>query len=98
MDSLDKDSEKPFFELVLYVSGINSRSTQAIQNLKKICEEHLQGHYKLKIVDISRDLKKGESEKIVALPTLIKKLPLPVQRLIGELTDTQKVIIQLDIR
>jgi circadian clock protein KaiB len=74
------------------------RSMRAIENLKEICEEHLQGRYDLEVIDIYQKPALAKDEQIVALPTLIKKLPLPLRRVIGDLSDTEHVLFGLDIR
>jgi circadian clock protein KaiB len=83
--------------LRLYVIGQTARSINTIKNIKKICEEELKGNYELKIIDILENPKLAEDEKILAAPTLIKKLPLPLKRIIGDLSDKEKVLIGLDI-
>lgn len=81
----------------LYVAGNSPKSVRAIQKLTKICEEHLQGRYELEVIDIYQQPELLEKEQIFAVPTLIKKLPLPLQRLIGDMTNTEKIIVTLDI-
>ena len=81
----------------LYVAGNSPKSVRAIQKLTKICEEHLQGRYELEIIDIYQRPELLEKEQIFAVPTLIKKLPLPLQRLIGDMTNTEKILIYLDL-
>lgn len=84
--------------LRLYVTGITPRSTRAIANIKSICEEHLKGNYDLEVVDLYRQPVLAAGDQIVAVPTLIKKLPPPLRRLIGDLSDREKVLIGLDIK
>jgi circadian clock protein KaiB len=84
--------------LKLYVTGSTSRSARAIANLKKICEEHLKGHYELEVIDIYQQPTLAQGDQIIAAPTLVKKLPLPLQRFIGDLSDTEKVLLGLDIQ
>ena len=76
----------------LYVTGASPNSTKAIANLKKICEQHLKGRYRLQVVDVYQQHAIAKQEQIVALPLLIKQLPLPARRLIGDLSDTEKVM------
>lgn len=85
------------YVLRLYVTGTTPRSMRAIENLKQICEEHLQGRYDLEVVDIYQQPSLARGEQIVALPTLIKKLPHPLRRIIGDLSDTEHVLFGLDI-
>jgi circadian clock protein KaiB len=84
--------------LRLYVAGTTPRSTLAIANLKSICEEHLASRYDLEVIDIYQQPGLGKGEQIIAAPTLIKKLPPPVRKLIGDMSDKEKVLIGLDIR
>jgi circadian clock protein KaiB len=86
------------YVLRLYVAGTTPRSAMAIANLKAICEEHLAGRYDLEVVDVYQQPTLGAGEQIIAAPTLIKKLPPPVRRLIGDMSDREKVLIGLDIR
>lgn len=83
--------------LRLYVAGSGSRSLQAIANIKRICEQYLKDCYRLEVIDLYQQPERARSDQIVALPTLIKELPLPVCRLIGDLADTGQVCLSLDI-
>jgi circadian clock protein KaiB len=84
--------------LRLYVTGTTGRSMRAIQNVRRICEEHLPGLYDLEIVDIYKNLPLARGDQIIAAPTLIKRLPVPLRRLIGDMSDEQRVLVGLDIR
>jgi circadian clock protein KaiB len=95
-ESLSKSQEQ-HYTLRLYVSGTTLQSVTALQNIKKICEEHLQGRYELEVIDIYQQTESVISENIVAVPTLIKKLPLPLQKMIGNLSNTEKVLIGLNL-
>ncbi len=86
------------YVLRLYVTGTTPHSTRAIVNIRKICEEHLQGRYDLEVVDISQRPTLAEGEQIIAAPTLIKKLPLPLRRFIGDMSQTEKILLGLDLR
>ena len=86
------------YVLCLYVAGMTPNSARAISNLKKICEEHLAGQYALDVIDVYRKPTLAKGEQIIAAPTLIKRLPLPMRRLIGDMSDKGKVLIGLDIR
>jgi len=86
------------YVLRLYVTGTTRHSTRAIVNIRKICEEHLHGRYELEIVDISQHRSLVEGEQIVAAPTLIKKLPLPLRRFIGDMSQTERILLGLDLR
>jgi circadian clock protein KaiB len=83
--------------LRLFVTGMTPRSTEAIARIKAICEEYLEGRYKLEVVDIYQQPVAARSEQIIATPTLIKKLPLPLRRLVGDLSDTRRVLVGLNI-
>ena len=84
--------------LKLYVTGMTPRSTQAIINIKEICEEHLKGRYELEVIDIYQSPILAKGEQIIAAPTLIKKLPLPLRKFIGDMSDTQRILVGLDLR
>ncbi|MCK9420012.1 MAG: circadian clock KaiB family protein [Nitrospirae bacterium] len=86
------------YVLRLYVTGMTPRSLLAITNIKKICEEHLKGRYDLEVIDIYQRPTLAEGEQIIAAPTLIKKLPLPLRRFIGDMTNTEKILLGLDLR
>jgi circadian clock protein KaiB len=86
------------YVLRLCVAGTSPRSAQAIANLKEICEEHLAGRYGLEVIDVYQQPTLAEGDQIIAAPTLIKKLPLPMRKLIGAMSDRKKVLIGLDIR
>jgi circadian clock protein KaiB len=83
--------------LRLYVTGSSGRSLRAVHNLKKLCEEHLPDNYDLEVIDIYNDLEAAREEQIVAAPTLVRKLPLPIRKFVGDLSNTQKILIGLDI-
>jgi circadian clock protein KaiB len=83
--------------LRLYVTGSSGRSLRAVHNLKKICEEHLPDNYDLEVIDIYKDPEAARKEQIIAVPTLVKKLPQPIRRFVGDLSNTQKVLVGLDI-
>lgn len=84
--------------LRLYVTGTSRNSERAIVNIRKICEDHLQGRYDLEIVDISQHPTLAEGEQIIAAPTLIKQLPLPLRRFIGDMSQTERILLGLDLR
>ena len=85
-------NDSPEYVLRLFVTGASSNSLRAISNLKRICETHLKGNYSLEIIDVYQQKAIAETEQIIALPLLIKTLPLPGRRLIGDMSDTNKVL------
>jgi circadian clock protein KaiB len=87
-----------FYELRLYVAGMTPRSARAIANIKEICAEYLKGHYDLKVFDIYQQPVLTAGEQIIAVPTLIKKLPLPLRRIIGDLSNRERVLVGLDLK
>ena len=92
----EEPSEK--YVLRLYVTGMTPRSIRAVGNVRAICEEHLQGRYDLEVIDIYQQPTLAEGEQIVATPTLIKKLPLPLRKVIGDMSSTERVLLGLDLR
>jgi KaiB domain. len=87
-----------FWELRLYVAGKTPKSIAAFANLKRLCEEHLQGRYKIEVIDLIENPKLAKGDQILALPTLVRKLPEPVRKIIGDLSNTERVLVGLDIR
>ena len=86
------------YTLILYVAGQSPKSLNAIANIKKICEEHLQGRYQLDVIDLYQQPQHALGEQIIALPTLLRKLPPPLRRIIGDLSNTERVLVGLDLR
>jgi circadian clock protein KaiB len=84
--------------LKLYVTGMTIQSTRAINNLNEICEKHLKGKYNLEIIDLYKNPGLAKGEQIIAAPTLIKKLPLPLRRIIGDMSNTENVLVGLDLK
>jgi circadian clock protein KaiB len=93
-----KDFKQPTWELRLYVAGQTTKSLQAFANLKRICEEHLDGKYKIEVVDLMKNPELAKGDQIFALPTLVRKLPEPVWKIIGDLSNTERVLVGLDLR
>jgi circadian clock protein KaiB len=93
-----KDSKEKKYVLRLYVAGATPRSTQSIVNIKKICEEHLKGRYELEVIDIYQQPVLAKGEQIIATPTLVKKLPPPLRRFIGNMADVERIVVGLDIK
>jgi len=82
----------------LYVAGQTDRAVTAFANLKKICEEHMAGQYSIEIIDLLKHPQLARGDQIVAIPTLVRKLPEPVRKIIGDLSNTQRVLVGLDLR
>ena len=88
----------PSIELKLYVAGQTPKSLAALSNLDKICKEHLQGRYKLQVIDLVKEPQLAKGDQIVAIPTLVRKLPVPIRKIIGDLSDLEKVVVGLNLR
>ena len=86
------------YELKLYVAGATSKSLRALSNLKDICEEHLKGRYRIEVIDLVRNPRLAKGDQIFALPTLVRRLPKPLRKIIGDLSDTDRVLVGLDIQ
>ena len=97
-EKLIRQKEKEKYVLRLYVAGLTPRSQMAIKNIKKICEEHLKGRYDLEVIDVYQKPVLAKGEQIIAAPTLIRKLPLPLRRFIGDLSDSERILLGLDLR
>jgi len=86
------------FRLKLYVTGQTARSQRAITNLKRLCDEELRGEYALEVIDVLERPQLAEDEKILATPTVVKELPPPIRRIIGDLSDSDMVLLGLDLQ
>ena len=86
------------YVIKLYITGQTSRSQRAIANLRRICEEELAGQYDLVVIDLLERPQLAEDEKILATPTVVKELPAPIRRIIGDLSDSERVLLGLDLR
>jgi len=93
-----KSTRSNFWELRLYIAGQTPNSMAAIANLKKICEEQLQGKYRIEVIDLLKKPQLAKGDQIVAIPTLVRKLPSPVKRIVGNLSKTERALVGLDIR
>jgi circadian clock protein KaiB len=87
-----------FWDLRLYVAGQTPKSVIALQNLKRLCEDHLAGRYRIEIVDLLKNPQLARGDQILAIPTLVRKLPEPMRKIIGDLSQTDRVLVGLDIR
>jgi circadian clock protein KaiB len=93
-----KSPESEFWELRLYVAGQTTKSLTAFANLKKICEENLEGKYRIEIIDLLKNPQLARNDQIIAVPTLVRKLPTPIRKIIGDLSKTERVMVGLDLR
>lgn len=93
-----EDGDGELCELRLYVAGETPRSVAALNNLRKICEEHLKGRYRIEVIDLLINPQLARGDQILAIPTLVRKLPAPVRRIIGDLSQTERVLVGLDLR
>ncbi len=98
LDTALRQAGRRRYVLRLYVAGLTPRSQQAIRNVTKLCDQYLAGRYDLQVIDIYQQPVLAKGEQIIAAPTLIKKLPLPLRRLIGSMADEEKVLVGLDLR
>jgi circadian clock protein KaiB len=86
------------YELRLYVAGQTNKSLAAFANLEKICEEHMAGRYRIEVIDLLKSPQLAQGDQILAIPTLVRKLPQPIKKIIGDLSDTVRVLVGLDVR
>ena len=86
------------YDLKLYVAGNTHKSSTALQNLERICEEHLGGEYRLEIIDLLKNPALARGDQILAIPTLVRRLPSPIRKIIGDLSDTSRVLVGLDVK
>ena len=91
-------AESEVWELRLYVAGQTPNSLRAFANLKHICEEHLQGRYTIQVIDLLENPRLAVGDQIVAIPTLVRRLPPPIRKIVGNLADTERVLVGLDLR
>jgi len=90
--------KKESWDLRLYVAGQTANSIRAFANLKKICEEYLAGEYRIEVIDLLKNPQLAKGDQIIAVPTLVRKLPVPIKKIIGDLANTDRVLVGLDIR
>lgn len=97
-EDADLRAEGATWELRLYVAGQTRRSQVALTNLRRFCEEHLAGKYELEVIDLMEHPHRAQSDQILAIPTLVRKMPEPVRKIIGDLSNTERVLIGFDLR
>lgn len=94
---MSKSTKPEIIDLRLYVAGQTPKSQAAISNLKKICVDHLNGRYSIEVIDLLKNPGLARDHQILAIPTLVRSLPVPIRKIIGDLSDTEKVVVGLDI-
>jgi circadian clock protein KaiB len=94
----ESEFDEGFWSLRLYVAGKTPKSVAAIANLKRICEEHLAGKYQIELIDLLENPQLAQGDQILAIPTLVRKLPTPIKKIIGDLSNTEKTLVGLDLR
>jgi circadian clock protein KaiB len=97
-DPAPSPSDAREWNLRLYVAGHTPKSVAAFNNLKRICEDHLQGKYQIEVIDLLAQPQLAKGDQILALPTLVRKLPEPIRKIIGDLSNTERVLVGLDLR
>ncbi|MEI8383214.1 MAG: circadian clock KaiB family protein [Planctomycetota bacterium] len=93
-----QNAEPKLWQLRLYIAGKTPKSVTAFENLKRICEEHLAGEYEIEVVDLIENPRLAQDDQIVAIPTLVRKLPEPIRKIIGDLSDTERTLVGLQLR
>jgi circadian clock protein KaiB len=93
-----REHDDECWELRLYTAGQTPKSMAAFSNLKRICEEHLTGRYKIEVIDLTQNPRLAKEDQIVAIPTLVRRLPDPLRRIIGDLSDTERTLVGLQLR
>lgn len=94
-DGIDPTKE---WNLRLYVAGQTSKSVSAFSNLKRLCEEHLKGRYHIQVIDLIKNPQLADGDQILAVPTLVRRLPTPIRKIVGDLANTERVLVGLDLR
>ena len=97
LDSKPEQSSDGSYELRLYVAGQTPKAVRAFENLKRICEDYLEGRYTINVIDLVQNPELAKEDQILALPTLVRKLPPPLKKIIGDLTDRERVLVGLDL-
>jgi circadian clock protein KaiB len=97
-DDFNASLDDETWELRLYVAGQTPKSVTAVANLRKYCEQHLKGRYKLEVIDLLVSPQLAEGDQILAIPTLVRKVPEPIRKIIGDLSNEEKVLVGLDVR
>ncbi|MGE5661029.1 MAG: circadian clock KaiB family protein [Ignavibacteriales bacterium] len=98
MEEYENSKSSETYNLRLYVAGQTQKSMEAFENLKKIAEGYLKGRYKIEVIDLVKNPKLARGDQIIAIPTLVRKLPEPIRKIIGDLSNTERVLVGLDIK
>ena len=98
MSDTSRSSKRPAFDLRLYVAGQTAKSKTALANLKQICEEHLAGKYRIEIIDLMKSPQLAAGDQVLAVPTLVRRLPEPIKKIIGDLSNVERVLVGLDVQ
>lgn len=93
-----KGADSQIWDLRLYVAGQTPKSLTAFTNLKKLCEEYMKGKYRIEVIDLLKNPQLARGDQILAIPTLVRKLPVPIRKIIGDLSDTERVLVGLDLQ
>lgn len=94
----DTDADAEIWDLRLYIAGQTPKSLKALENLQRLCEEHLPGRYRIEVIDLLKNPRLAKEDEILALPTLVRKLPDPIRKVIGDLSNVEKTLIGLQLR
>ena len=94
----NRPDSPPMYELRLYLAGHSPKSVRAVENLRRTCEQYLPGRYRIELVDLLENPQLARGDEIIAVPTLVRKLPEPVRKIIGDLSDTEKLLVGLQLR
>lgn len=97
-DETPGETPGEMFDLRLYVAGQTPKAIRAFSNLRKICDEHLEGRYRIEVIDLLENPTLGQGDQILALPTLVRRLPTPIKKIIGDLSNAERVLVGLDLR
>lgn len=97
LERADREASKGYFKLCLYVTGSSPKSTRAVDNVRALCEEHLKGRYELEVIDLYQQPERARDEQLLAAPTLVRHLPPPIRKLVGDMSNEGKVLYSLNI-
>ncbi len=97
-DTAGDVGERSVLELRLYIAGQTRKSVAALANLRRLCDEHLSGEYRIEIIDLMENPEQAQRDQILAIPTLVRRLPPPLKRIIGDLSNSERVLVGLDVR